>query len=76
LRERANAEVDAAVRALLRQSEARNPLGGTAEDHIQRTPVRRVGQPSDIDAACALLISDDASYITGQILGVNGGRNT
>jgi 2-hydroxycyclohexanecarboxyl-CoA dehydrogenase len=61
---------------MLRQSEARNQLGGTVEEIIQRTPVRRVGQPCDIAAACAFLISDDASYITGQILGVNGGRNT
>lgn len=27
-------------------------------------------------AACAFLVSDEAGYITGQILGVNGGRNT
>ena len=32
--------------------------------------------PEDIAAACAFLISDEAGYITGQILGVNGGRNT
>ena len=46
------------------------------EDHINRTPVRRVGRPEDIAAACAFLASDEAGYITGQILGVNGGRNT
>ena len=33
-------------------------------------------QPEDIAAACAFLISEEAGYITGQILGVNGGRNT
>ncbi|POX85468.1 short-chain dehydrogenase, partial [Mycobacterium kansasii] len=27
-------------------------------------------------AACAFLVSEEAGYITGQILGVNGGRNT
>ena len=61
---------------MLRKSEARNLLGGTVEDHIQRTPVRRVGRPEDIAAACAFLVSEEAGYITGQILGVNGGRNT
>ena len=61
---------------LLRHDEKLNRLGGSIEDHILRTPVRRVGRPEDIAAACAFLISDDASYITGQILGVNGGRNT
>ena len=38
-----------------------------------RTPVRRAGTPDDIAAACAFLCSEDAGYITGQIIGVNGG---
>jgi NAD(P)-dependent dehydrogenase (short-subunit alcohol dehydrogenase family) len=61
---------------MLRKAEDRELIGGTVEDHILRTPVRRVGRPEDIAAACAFLISEDAGYITGQILGVNGGRNT
>ncbi|MYR06739.1 SDR family oxidoreductase [Gordonia sp. SID5947] len=61
---------------MLRNAEGHKRLGGTVDDHIERTPVRRVGRPEDIAAACAFLISDEASYITGQILGVNGGRNT
>ncbi|MCX4405240.1 SDR family NAD(P)-dependent oxidoreductase [Streptomyces sp. NPDC059441] len=61
---------------MLRKAEARELLGGTIEEHIQRTPVRRVGRPEDIAAACAFLVSEEAGYITGQILGVNGGRNT
>lgn len=61
---------------MLRSAEKRHLLGGTVEDHIARTPVRRVGRPEDIAAACAFFISEEASYITGQILGVNGGRNT
>lgn len=61
---------------MLRRAETRERLGGTIEDHIERTPVRRVGRPEDIAAACAFLVSEEAGYITGQILGVNGGRNT
>jgi 2-hydroxycyclohexanecarboxyl-CoA dehydrogenase len=60
---------------MLRNAEAR----GTIRDvqaTIDATPVRRIGKPEDIAAACAFLISDEAGYITGQILGVNGGRNT
>ena len=49
-------------------------LGTGIEQHIPSTPVRRVGQPEDIAAACAFLCRDDAGYVTGQILGVNGGR--
>jgi NAD(P)-dependent dehydrogenase (short-subunit alcohol dehydrogenase family) len=61
---------------MLRRAESRGRLGGSVEDAISRTPVGRVGRPEDIAAACSFLISEDASYITGQILGVNGGRNT
>jgi NAD(P)-dependent dehydrogenase (short-subunit alcohol dehydrogenase family) len=61
---------------MLRSAENRHLLGGTVEDHINRTPVRRVGKPEDIAAACAFFVSEEAGYITGQILGVNGGRNT
>ncbi|BBY40454.1 3-oxoacyl-ACP reductase [Mycobacterium mantenii] len=61
---------------MLRSAERRHLLGGMVEDHIQRTPVRRVGKPEDIAAACAFFVSEEAGYITGQILGVNGGRNT
>ena len=60
---------------MLRKAEQRGFLGDT-EKQIEATPVRRMGRPEDIAAACSFFISDDASYITGQILGVNGGRNT
>ncbi|AKK28845.1 SDR family NAD(P)-dependent oxidoreductase [Mycobacterium sp. EPa45] len=60
---------------MLRNAEARGNLGSVAEA-IARTPVGRIGRPEDIAAACAFLISEEAGYITGQILGVNGGRNT
>ncbi len=39
----------------------------------EANPVRRVGQPEDIAAAAAFLCSDEASYITGQTLYVDGG---
>jgi NAD(P)-dependent dehydrogenase (short-subunit alcohol dehydrogenase family) len=60
---------------MLRNAEARGRLRNVAAT-IDATPVRRMGKPEDIAAACAFLISEEAGYITGQILGVNGGRNT
>jgi 2-hydroxycyclohexanecarboxyl-CoA dehydrogenase len=60
---------------MLRQAEEHGHLGDI-EKTIAATPVRRIGKPEDIAAACAFLVSEEAGYITGQILGVNGGRNT
>jgi 3-oxoacyl-[acyl-carrier protein] reductase len=41
--------------------------------NAEATPVRRVGHPADIAAAAAFLCSDEASFVTGQILYVDGG---
>lgn len=41
---------------------------------VQAIPLRRLGAPRDIAKATLFLASDEASFITGQILGVNGGR--
>ena len=38
------------------------------------TPMKRPGRPEDIAAAVAFLASDEAGYITGQTISVNGGR--
>jgi NAD(P)-dependent dehydrogenase (short-subunit alcohol dehydrogenase family) len=61
---------------MLRDSEAKGLLGGGVEQHEQTTPVRRVGRPEDIAAATSFLVREEAGYITGQVIGVNGGRNT
>jgi NAD(P)-dependent dehydrogenase (short-subunit alcohol dehydrogenase family) len=61
---------------MLRASEAKGRLGGAVEEHEQRTPVRRIGRPEDIAAVTAFLVTEEASYVTGQVIGVNGGRNT
>lgn len=40
---------------------------------LDSIPLRREAKPSEIASAIAFLLSDEASYVTGQILGVNGG---
>ncbi len=52
-------------------------VGSTPEEHQQevaaRTPLRRVGRPEEVAAVIAFLASDEASYVSGQTLYVNGG---
>jgi len=43
------------------------------EQVLARAPLGRLGTPEDIAAACVFLCSEEAGYITGQIIGVNGG---
>ena len=40
---------------------------------IAQNPIKRIGTPEDIAAACAYLVSEEASYVTGQVLSPNGG---
>jgi len=61
-------------------SETRQPLeavGVTLEDLRDRgttTPAGRVGHPDDIAGMVRLLLSEDAAFITGQSIAINGGR--
>jgi 2-hydroxycyclohexanecarboxyl-CoA dehydrogenase len=62
---------------MTRRNDSKGRLGpGGIDEAVSRTPVGRAGLPEDIAATCAFLVSEEAGYITGQIIGVNGGRNT
>lgn len=52
----------------------RVPLEDFQREAAARIPLGRLGQPQDIAAVIAFLCSADASYISGQVLYVNGGR--
>lgn len=40
---------------------------------VGQTPMRRAGRPADVASAVRYLASDDASFVTGEVLHVNGG---
>jgi 3-oxoacyl-[acyl-carrier protein] reductase len=47
--------------------------GAPLEEMLKMVPVGRVGTPEEVAATVAFLLSDDAAYITRQVIGVNGG---
>jgi 2-hydroxycyclohexanecarboxyl-CoA dehydrogenase len=49
-------------------------LNATVDAIAERSPMKRPGRPENMAAAIAFLASDDADYITGHTLNVNGGR--
>jgi 3-oxoacyl-[acyl-carrier protein] reductase len=48
--------------------------GDYAREMIKSMPIKRLGQPEDMASAALFLMSDDASWITGHILNVDGGQ--
>jgi 3-oxoacyl-[acyl-carrier protein] reductase len=49
---------------------------GAHEEWAKKIPLQRLGTPGDIAAAVRFLASDEAAYITGHVLSVNGGMHT
>ena len=56
---------------MARDAEARGLVN--VDTMAAMVPLGRAGTPDDIAAACAYLCSDGGSYVTGQVIGVNGG---
>jgi 3-oxoacyl-[acyl-carrier protein] reductase len=47
--------------------------GGAQDVWAAKIPLQRLGTPEDVAGAVAFLVSDEAAYITGHVLAVNGG---
>ncbi len=52
----------------------RTQAGDAAKELVKGLALKRMGQPDDLVGACLFLLSDDAAWVTGQILAVDGGQ--
>jgi 3-oxoacyl-[acyl-carrier protein] reductase len=68
-----NITVNAVAPGLIDTDMTRAISEGAQEDWAARIPLKRLGTPDDVAAAVLFLASDEASYITGHVLAVNGG---
>jgi 3-oxoacyl-[acyl-carrier protein] reductase len=68
-----NITVNAVAPGLIDTDMTRAVSDGAQQDWAARIPLKRLGTPGDVAAAVAFLASDEASYITGHVLAVNGG---
>lgn len=68
--------VNVVAPGLIETDMTRDLAVGAREDWGAKIPLGRLGTPDDVAAAVCFLASDEASYITGQVLAVNGGMYT
>lgn len=47
--------------------------GAPLDEILKHVPARRLGKPSEVAAVVAFLAGEDAGYVTGQVVGINGG---
>ena len=65
--------VNVVVPGLIDTDMTRAVIPDAREEWVSRIPLGRFGTPEDVAGAVCFLASDKASYITGQVFGVNGG---
>jgi len=58
---------------MLRRAVAGGDIGTLEKTAARAVPVGRPGTPEEVAATCGFLCSDEAAFITGQVIGVNGG---
>ena len=69
-----NITVNAVAPGIHRNRHDRGVVGRTERRRCSRTiPLKRLGKPEDVAAAVRFLASEEAGYITGHVLNVNGG---
>ncbi|MEX2557523.1 MAG: SDR family oxidoreductase [Actinomycetota bacterium] len=70
----ANIRVNAIAPGPIDTEATRSMPAGIIDDMVSRLPLKRQGTPADLVGLCLFLLSDEASWITGQIFNVDGGQ--
>ncbi len=69
---RVNSILPGVVRTPMAGMLSDNPI--SREEYLRQMPISRVGEPEDVAACAAYLLSDEASWVTGQLISVSGGH--
>ncbi len=69
-----NIRVNAIAPGPIDTEATRVQAGDAAKDLVKSLAIKRMGQPDDLVGACLYLLSDDSSWVTGQIIAVDGGQ--
>ncbi len=69
---RVNSVLPGVVRTPMASMLADNEI--SRNEYLSHMPISRIGEPEDVAACVAFLLSDEASWVTGELFGVNGGH--
>ena len=65
--------VNAVAPGFIKTSMTENLSEGVKQDLLKKIPLAKLGEPEDVAKAVIFLVSDDANYITGEVIKVDGG---
>ncbi|MCI5826289.1 MAG: SDR family oxidoreductase [Arcanobacterium sp.] len=65
--------IETAMTSALRDIPSRAGFENLYEEQVAKVPLRRAGEPEDVANLVAFLVSDDASYLTGEVINIGGG---
>ncbi|MBM7825549.1 3-oxoacyl-[acyl-carrier protein] reductase/2-hydroxycyclohexanecarboxyl-CoA dehydrogenase [Arcanobacterium pluranimalium] len=65
--------IETSMTTALREVPSRAGFDNLYDEQVAKVPLKRAGQPEDVANLVAFLVSDDASYLTGEVINIGGG---